>query len=77
MSGTVCRTALACLTVGHMSVFPAARNGRPPAYQPPALDWGSLTCRERLPPWCVVMTRLRDAVPLSVAVLPLSLSVSR
>ena len=38
LSGTVCRTALACLTAGHMSVFPAARNGRPPAYspQPPA-----------------------------------------
>jgi len=34
LSGTVCRTALACLTVGHMSVFPAARNGRPPALQP-------------------------------------------
>ena len=36
LSETVCRIALACLTVGHMSVFPAARNGRPPAYQPPS-----------------------------------------
>jgi hypothetical protein len=36
LSGTACMTALACLTVGHMSVFPAARNGRPPAYSPQA-----------------------------------------
>jgi hypothetical protein len=26
-----------------MSVFPAARNGRPPAYRPQPLGWGSLS----------------------------------
>jgi hypothetical protein len=44
LSGTVCRTALACLTVGHMSVFPAARNGRPPAYSPQPPAGGRSAC---------------------------------
>src|ERR1700754_5013619 len=37
-----------------MSVFPAVRNGRPPAYTAPSPGWGSFTCRKRLPPSCVV-----------------------
>ena len=65
LCGTVYRTALACLTVGHMSVFPAARNGRPPAYQPPAYRLG--VAHEPWTPAAVVrgddaMTRCRPAI---------------